>query len=187
MGEIATLVLLPPTSAWDGAGVAVENVHAKGTRGEKVLQVCLGLQSSEVEHLLAVESDKLEGALDVDIPFEGVLREGESVHLRRSEDFCNARLNSGWSGWVELDNLGDEILVVLILSQRERLMPEVGYGWSGSDVDEEGDIGARAILKNWTVGLLVQAVVHRHLSGTINMGKLYFGETLQQFCFPTHL
>ena len=163
MGEIATLELLPPTSARDGAGVAVENVHAKGTRGEKVLQVCLGLQSSEVEHSLAVELDKLEGALHVDIPFEGVLREGESVHLRRSEDFCDARLNSRWPGWVELDNLCNEVLVVLVLRQRECLMSELGYGWSGSDVDQEGDIGARAVLKHWTVGLVVQAVVHRYL------------------------
>ena len=155
MGEIATLELLPPTSARDGAGVAVENVHAKGTRGEKVLQVCLGLQSSEVEHSLAVELDKLEGALHVDIPFEGVLREGESVHLRRSEDFCDARLNSGGSGWVELDDLGNKILVVLILCQREGLMPQLGYGGSGSDVDEEGDVGARTVLEDWTVGLIV--------------------------------
>ena len=167
MGEFATLVLLPPTSARDGAGVAVENVHAKGTRGEKVLQVCLGLQGPEMEHLLAVESDKLEAALHVDIPFERVLREGESVHLRRSEDFCDARLNSGGSGWVELDNLGNEILVVLVLRQGERLMPQLGYGWSGSDVDEEGNVGAWAVLKYWTVGLIVQAVVHCNLGDTI--------------------
>ena len=164
MGEFTTLVLLPPTSARDGAGVAVENVHAKGTRGEKVLQVCLGLQGPEVEHLLAVESDKLEGALHVDIPFEGVLREGESVHLRWSEDFCDARLNSGGSGWVELDDLGNEILVVLILRQREGLMPQLGYGRSGSDVDEEGDVGAGTVLEDWTIGLIVQAVVHCNLN-----------------------
>ena len=161
MGDIDSLVLPPNSSC--RAGVAVENVHAKGTRGEKVLKVCLCLQSSQVEHLFAVESDKLEGALHVDIPFEGVLREGESVHLRRSEDFCDARLNSGGSGWVELDDLGNKILVVLILRQREGLMPQLGYGRSGSNVDEEGDIGARTVLEDWTVGLIVQAVVHCNL------------------------
>ena len=130
MGEIATLVL-PPTSSWDGAGVAVENVHAKGTRGEKVLEVGLGLQSSQMEHVLAVESDKLEGALHVDIPFERVLREGESVHLGWSEDLCNARLHPGRARWVELDNLGNQILVVLVLGEGERLVPELGDGWAG--------------------------------------------------------
>ena len=166
MGDIDTLVL-PPNSGYR-AGVAVENVHAKGTRGEKVLQVCLGLQSSEVEHSLAVEFDKLEGALHVDIPFEGVLRESESVHLRGPEDFGNARLNSRWPGWVELDDLGNQILVVLVFRQRERLMPELGNRWSGSDVDQEGDIGARAVLKHWTIWLVVQAVVHRYLGETIS-------------------
>ena len=165
MGEIATLVL-PPTSSWDGAGVAVENVHAKGTRGEKVLEVGLGLESSQMEHVLAVESDKLEGALHVDIPFERVLREGESVHLGWSEDLCNARLHPGWARWVELDNLGNQILVVLVLGEGERLVPELRDGWSGSNVDEEGDEGAGAVLEHRAVHLLVQTVVYGDL-GTV--------------------
>ena len=188
MGDIDTLVLHPNSGY--RAGVAVENVHAKGTRRKKVLKVCLCLQSSQVEHLFAVESDKLEGALHVDVPFERVLRERQSVHLRWSEHFRNARLNSGRPWWVELDDLGDEVLVVLVLGEGEWLVSELGHTWSCSDVDQEGNVGTGALLENRTVALLVQAVVYCHLQLTLSryfIWKSKYFSTIASFQYFLHL
>ena len=94
-----------------GAGVAVEDVHAEGARGEKVTEVGLVLEGAEMEHVLPAEADVPHGGrLDVDVPFERVLGEGQGVAVGRPEDLGDARLDPRRPRLVEPDNLGHQVL-----------------------------------------------------------------------------
>ena len=163
VGHLAAPVLQLLTTL-KGTGVAVEYVHAKGTRGEKVLEVCLGLKSPQVEHFLPMEFYKLERALHIHVPFEGILGESQRVEICWSEDLGNARLHSGWSRGVKLDDLGHQVLEVLVLSQWKRLVSQTGNIRSEPGVEQQGHPLRRTVLEHRSVRVVVGAVVHSDLA-----------------------
>lgn len=122
------------------------------------------LQGAQVEHDLTPEMHIAHTTVNVDVPLERVLSEGQRVLFSGSEDLRHARLDAAadrrgrW--WVELDNPRHKVALCHVLSEGEGCVADEGHCGPVTQVKEQGDAVGRTVFED--------LALWGHVGGVIN-------------------
>ena len=130
------------------------------------MQVRPVLKGPEMEHLVPVKMYKLHRSVDLNIPFERVLGEGQSVKVGWTQHFRDTGLDTGRARGVKLDNFGDKIFVGTVDSEGEGFVSDLRDGWAGACIGKKGYIRSRTVFKYLSTGGTIRRVFNHHLKKT---------------------
>ena len=128
------------------------------------MQVRPVLKGPEMEHLVPVKMYKLHRSVDLNIPFERVLGEGQSVEVGWTQHLRDTGLDTGRARGVKLHNFSDKIFVRTVDSEGEGFVSNLWDGWTGTCIGKKGYIWSRTIFKYLSTGGAIRRVFNNHLN-----------------------
>ena len=117
-----------------------------------------------MEHLVPVKMYKLHRSVDLNIPFERVLGEGQSVEVRWTQHLRDTGLDTGRARGVKLHNFSDKIFVRTVDCEGEGFVSDLWDGWAGTCIGKKSYIWSRTIFKYLSAGGTIRRVFNNHLN-----------------------